>query len=123
LKKNIVTATGLISIYLVVLILIMGLGYIDGKTLKSALIPIFVNLINFIAAITLFNVFGKEDNKSFLIYNFGGLVIRLLLMLAIIFYCLKFLNIEVYAFIFHFLIFYFLLQIIEIKIFAEYKQR
>jgi len=123
LKKNIVTATGLISIYLVVLILIMGLGYIDIKTLKSALIPIFVNLINFIVAISLFNVSGKKNNKSFLIYNFGGLAVRLLLMLAIIFYCLKFLNIEVYAFIFHFLIFYFLLQIIEIKIFAEYKQR
>jgi hypothetical protein len=122
-KKNITVILSAIVVYLIFLILIGFIGLIDGITLKSSIIPVFISTGNFLVAVYLFRLSHKKDNVSFLIYNFGGLVIRLGVILVLIFYCLKFLNIETYAFIFHLLIFYFLLQIMEIKIITENKQR
>lgn len=123
MKKKIIFAVIILAIYIGTLLSIRVAGLIQDKIFFAALLGILLNIINFSVAIFLFmNSMGK-NNETFLIYNFGGLGVRILILLAVIFYCLKFLNIETYAFIFHFLIFYFLLQIMEIKIFAENKQR
>lgn len=121
-KKIIFSFSGLI-IYILILVFLKVFYVIDDKSFFSSVIGVFINAFNFGAAIFLFLQSDGKSDKRFIIFNFGGLVVRILIVLAIIFSCLKFLNIDTSAFIFHFLIFYFLLQIMEITIFAEKKQR
>lgn len=113
----------IILAYLLFLVILFLTQQIDKRFLISGFAAIVISFFNYFLAIFLYRFSLKSNNNLFFKFNLGGLVIRILLMLILIFYCLNFLNIEVYAFIFQLIIFYFLLQIFEIKLFAEYKQR
>ena len=78
--------------------------------LFAALITTF----NFILGLLSIKLSLKKPIKTFLILFLGGMVFRLMLMLAEVYICLKFLELKGNNFIFLVFIFYVLYQIIEI---------
>ncbi|MGE5682127.1 MAG: hypothetical protein ACM34K_14760, partial [Bacillota bacterium] len=52
-----------------------------------------INALNVTASLLAFNYTVNKSNSAFLIFNFGGMVVRLFLLLGIILIFLKFLNI------------------------------
>lgn len=73
-------------------------------------------LINFLVFIVSIEYSFSKSNKTFLIFNLGGIAFRLILTLIGIFIAIKFLNIELYGFIFTLLIWYIMFIIYEIYI-------
>ena len=73
-----------------------------------------LNLINSFAAVKLFNISYKKGASSFMIYNLGGLGLRLMVLLVIFVIVIKFLNIDEYGFILIFFLFYFISLIFEV---------
>lgn len=74
-----------------------------------------VAIINYILFLVLFKI-SIKNNSNFLLINLGGMVIRILIMLVLVFIIVKFLKIDEYRFIFAFFIMYFLLLINELYI-------
>lgn len=103
------------SVILIVIVLVMRIfNVISYSIFISAGLAIILNFVNTIAAIGLFDKSFKKNNKIFLINVLGGMGVRILFLLLLIFIILKTLNIEKYQFIFTFFILYFLLLFYEI---------
>ncbi|MCX8056262.1 MAG: hypothetical protein N3F03_01460 [Ignavibacteria bacterium] len=93
-------------------------GYIvvaDRVILKSIFFGWVVVLINFIIGLIAFNLSKNQDNKNFLKIYFGGMILRLIILLIIIFGTLKFIGINPISFLFSLFIFYIINQIIELR--------
>jgi hypothetical protein len=84
------------------------LNVITDLFLVSAIYAGIINLINTLAAIKLFDISFKSGTSFFMIYTLGGLGVRLMLLLIIFVIVIKFLNIDNYAFILVFFLFYFI---------------
>ena len=78
-----------------------------------------LNIINFFAASFAFKWTLKKNNKHFLIFNLGGMGVRLFFLLSSIFILLNFLKIDIYAFILVFFVFYFVFLIVEVNYFHK----
>ncbi len=94
--------------------LLFHFNLISFQILVSLSLGILIPFINFLIFYTLFSQSFNKSNKIFLIFNLGGMVFRLILMLAALFITLKYLNIDVYGFIFVFFLWYVLLLVYEI---------
>ena len=81
---------------------------------KSILIGNFLAFLNFILGLTFVSWGINRPNKQFLASLFGGLLIRLSLLLILLTSTLIFLEINEIVFIFSLLFFYFLYVTIEI---------
>lgn len=113
----------IIVLYTIVYLVLGFLYYTD--TIKelffiSSVYAGVLNLFNSFAAVKLFNISYKKGASSFMIYNLGGLGLRLMVLLVIFVLVIKFLNIDEYGFILIFFLFYFISLIFEV-IFYIYK--
>ena len=81
---------------------------------KSIFIGDAIAFLNFILGMICILYGINRSNKIFLISLFGGLILRLTIMLALVLVCLKFLDINEISFIFSLLFFYFFYVIIEV---------
>jgi hypothetical protein len=97
-----------------VAIILYFLSIISELILFSVIYAGLLNIINFAAATFAFNWTLKKDNKNFLIFNLGGMGVRLFFLLLGVFILLKFLKIDFYAFILVFFVFYFIFLIVEV---------
>ena len=96
------------------IVLFYSFGIISFELLKSLIIGGFITYLNFALGFLSFSLaFGKSAN-IFLIVVFGGMVLRLFMMVIMVFISLKFLDIRVGVFIFVILFFYIFYLIIEI---------
>lgn len=86
---------------------------------ESFIIGIILNLINSVLAYYFFKKSLKKQNKPFLMLVFGGMTFRLFLLLALFALIIIFLKIDRYAFIFTFLIIYFISLAWEISIYLK----
>ena len=91
---------------------------ISVEFLTASIYSGLLNLANAFAAIAIFNTAVKKNNKGFLILNFGGMTVRLLLLLVSIFIFFKLTSIDKYGFIILFFVFYFVFLIYEINHFV-----
>lgn len=119
-KISIVSIT--ILLYLIAAIVLFLLYY--GQDFNSSLyfslsLALSLNFLNYLCALVLFTISVKKSNKTFLIYNFGGMVVRMFLMLGAVIISIKTLKIDQYAFIFTFLVFYFISLLGEIVYFHK----
>jgi len=89
-------------------------GTISNLFFISSIYAGILNLINALAAVQLFKISYKTGGSSFMIYNLGGLGIRLLFLLTIFVLVIKFLNIDKYGFILVFFLFYFISLVFEV---------
>ena len=78
------------------------------------LYAVIITTFNFVLGLLSIKLSLKKSIKTFLILFLGGMVFRLLLMLAEVYICLKFLELKGNNFIFLVFIFYVFYQIIEI---------
>jgi hypothetical protein len=100
--------------FYIVAFILFQLQVIDQLILVSAVYAGLLNIINFVTASAAFIWTLKKDNKKFLIFNLGGMGVRLFFLLLGIFILLKFLKIDFYAFILVFFVFYFIFLIVEV---------
>lgn len=110
-KKKITTPKVLFLIYITAGIVCFSLTFfpsIKGQIIFSFFAALLINSLNLISAMLLFRYSMNKSTKIFLISNLGGMVLRMMLMLIIFIISLKTLNIDQYAFIFTFLVFYFI---------------
>ncbi|MEJ5351243.1 MAG: ATP synthase subunit I [Melioribacteraceae bacterium] len=114
--KQIKLSAGIIILVNAIIILLSYFEILSKSQVKSLIFACIISIINYIIFLFLFNKSIKKENKKFIEINLGGMVLRILLMLALIFLTLKFLKVDKYEFIFAFLIWYILLLIFEINI-------
>lgn len=107
-------------------LLIVTLLYIfrvvSTQVFNSAMAALFLNLINSTAAVILYFKSVDKNNKQYYIYNLGGMVARLFFLVIMVFITIKFLNIDLVAYILIFLIFYFYMLVTELFIFIKNKK-
>lgn len=84
---------------------------------EASLIALVINIPTTYSAYFFFNKSLGKSNNEFLLFNLGGMMIRLFFLLVVVFIVIKFLNIDKYAFIFLFFIFYFTSLIFEVNYF------
>lgn len=101
---------------LLISFLLFHLNYISFQRFFSLALGIAIPFINFLIFYFLYFFSYNKSNKTFLIYNIGGMALRLILLLASLFWVLKYLKIDVYGFIFVFFLYYILLLVSEIII-------
>ncbi|MEE9431164.1 MAG: hypothetical protein V3V16_08995 [Melioribacteraceae bacterium] len=112
--------------YLVSFILVSLLNYLEviSQTFfLSALYAGAINISNTFLAAILYNRSYKSNHTIFMIFNFGGLGIRLFFLLISFILVIKFLNIDKYGFIFIFFIFYFVSLIIEVIFYSTSSEK
>ncbi len=94
---------------------------IIGKTtFSSGAFAIILNFINTAVAKYSYDYSYTKSNKIFMMFTLGGMFLRLIFLLVTILILLMFLNIDKYAFILIFFMFYFVLLIFEI---IQYKTK
>jgi F0F1-type ATP synthase assembly protein I len=102
-------ATLAIAFLIYLEIMTLNIGY-------SILIGISIATINFLLFIGAYAYSIKKTNKTFLIFNLGGMGIRLLIMLSLVFISIKILKVGLLGFIFALFIWYIFFLIFEIAI-------
>jgi hypothetical protein len=105
----------IVSFLILIILLILSFGTSDNRIVfKSFLFSDVITFQNFVFGL-LFILYGiKRSDKIFLISIFGGLILRLGIMLGLVLVCLKSLEINEISFIFSLLFFYIFYAIIEI---------
>jgi len=116
-----------------ILILILGLlfflagshlfHWFSSKVNFSILLAVAITYLNFLLFINFYSFSLKKSNKTFLIFNLGGMTFRLIMILSFVFIVLNYLKVEQYAFIFALYILYFVLLFVEILIVKESFER
>jgi hypothetical protein len=106
--------------YVITYILIY-LDIINITTELSIFFALFLNLINLFLAMLLFNISKNRSNQLFLLLNLGGMGVRVVFLLFTFTLSLIFLEIDKYAFILVFLIFYSVSILFEVKHFNSKK--
>jgi len=107
----------IIYLYIIIYSLLLILYFtniLSQLFLISTVYAGILNLINTFAAVKIFNKSYQSSNSIFMIYNLGGLGIRLFILLIAFILAIKFLNIDKYAFILVFFLFYFISLIFEV---------
>jgi hypothetical protein len=103
-------AAAVIILFLIFLEIIAShLGY-------SILNALVIASVNFFLFTTAYAYSVKKSNKTFLLFTMGGMGVRLLLTLALIFISIKFLKVDLLGFIFTLFIWYIFFLIFEIVI-------
>ena len=92
-------------------------GVFEKTIITAALLSGGITLVNSFAAQILFDKSYQQSNQKFLIYNLGGMGVRLIFLLVVVFIVIKFLKIDEYEFIFLFFIFYFTSLFLEVNYF------
>ncbi len=87
----------------------------------SVFLAIFINMINLSIALSFYNFSKSKSNQLFLLLNLGGMGVRIFFLLITFTLSLIFLEIDKYAFILVFLIFYSMSIVFEIKHFNSKK--
>lgn len=104
---------------ILILVILNLLDFAGWNSVQAALIAGLINAVNAFAAYIFFEKSYQKSNNKFLIYNLGGMILRLLFLLVFVFIVIKFLKIDKYAFIFLFFIFYFTSLFFEVRYFMK----
>ncbi len=116
LTKNLKFPIGFFILTIIVIYLLNSFEIISIIARNSILYACLVSFINFLVFILLAEFSFKKSNKTFLLYNLGGMGLRVLMMLVLVFLIIKFLEVDEFKFIFVFFLLYILLLIYEINI-------
>jgi len=122
--KKINRTTFYIYIPLIIISYVLYLtSVIDHKSFVSIFTALFLNLINLFAALLFYYLSINRSNQVFMLLNIGGMGVRIFFLLFGVMMSLIFLEIDEYAFIFIFLIFYSISIYVEIEYFYKVNQK
>lgn len=92
------------------------LNVIELNTGNSIMMGISITTVNFLLFVGAYAYSIKKGNKTFIIFTLGGMGIRLLIMLSLVFISIKMLKVDLLGFIFTLFIWYIFFLIFEIAI-------
>ncbi len=93
------------------------------EKIKSLLYSGIIGTINIVAAFFTIKLTIEKEDKTFMKTFFGGMGIRVLILIAVIISIIKFLDIDQFTFILSLLILYVLYQIWEIWLINSYLRK
>ncbi len=105
-----------------ILFLIYSSGKIQSTTFSSFAIAGGLTTFNFVLGLLAIKIGISRSDKIFILSILGGMLIRMILLLGVVFISLKFLEINHNSFIFTVLFFYIYYLIIEI-IYLNFKRK
>ena len=108
--------------YLSSFIIVLILHYfkiINELSYFSIIYAGILSLINVLTAVLLFRYSYKSRHSSFMIFNFGGIGVRIFFLLIALVLVIKLLNIDKYAFILVFFLFYFISLSLEVVYYLQ----
>ncbi len=108
-------------LFLLILIFLQHKGLITPINFNSVLYGFIISTVNILLGIWTITYGLEKSEKIFLITVFGGLLLRLLIVLTLILLTLKFLFVSLNSFIFTTFIFYFYYLIVEVYILTRKK--
>ena len=97
-----------------ILLILKEFSVITPISFYSYLYACIIAFLNHIAFNILLDFSFKKSNQIFLIVNLGGMGLRVLFMLILVFIAIKFLKIDEFKFIFAFFLLYVLFMVYEI---------
>lgn len=100
-----------------IFVLLNLFNVIEWYLVEACLIAAGLNMLTSFSAYYFFKKSLGKSNKEFLIFNLGGMFLRIIFLLIVVIIVIKFLNVDKYAFIFLFFIFYFTSLIFEVNFF------
>ncbi len=101
--------------------LLKNFEVIDVSIELTVFLALFLNIVNLFIALLFYDFSKSKSSQTFLILNFGGMGVRIFFLLITFTLSLIFLEIDKYAFILVFLIFYSMSIVFEIKHFNSKK--
>jgi hypothetical protein len=118
--KNKLISSGIILVLINIIVLfLLLLKFIDLRFFTSFEYSTLLGLGNYLLFVSFSHFSIKKSNKTFLLVNLGGMVLRLFLMLFVVLLVLNYLKVDQYAFIFGFLFWYLFFLVFEILIVKE----
>jgi len=116
LKKNkiLVLLLSLPLISFIIITILYLLNHLDSQLFSSILWGFLISSLNLLLGLLNIKFGIEKSDKSFLIIVFGGVVLRLFLMLGLIIIALKILFVSLNSFIFTTFIYYFYYLMVEI---------
>jgi hypothetical protein len=123
LKKNRLLVFLLVIpiIFITTVTILYSLNHLDSQIFYSLFWGFSISTLNLIMGLTSIHFGLEKSDKLFLIIVFGGLILRLFLMLSLIIIALNFLFVRLNSFIFTTFIFYFYYLLVEIFVLARKK--
>lgn len=123
LKKNRLLVFLLVIpiIFITTVTILYSLNHLDSQIFYSLFWGFSISTLNLIIGLTSIRFGLEKSDKLFLIIVFGGLILRLFLMLSLIIIALNFLFVRLNSFIFTTFIFYFYYLLVEIFVLARKK--
>ena len=122
--KKIIKTTFYIYIPLIIISYLFKLTAVINHTMfVSIFTALFINLINLFTALLFYHLSINRSNQVFMLLNLGGMGARVFFLLIGVMMSLIFLEIDKYAFILVFLIFYSVSITTEIKYFYKVTQK
>ncbi len=95
----------------------------QAELFKAVGFALLLNFLNSFLAIALFLFSVNGTNRKFLVFNLGGIGVRIFLMLIGIIIILKILKIDLIDFILVFFVFYFVQIFFEIRFFHKFNNK
>ena len=103
----------------IIFAILYAFNVIEWSILEACLLAASINMLTAYSAYFFFKKSFGRSNNDFLLFNLGGMLLRILFLLVVVIIVIKFLNVDKYAFIFLFFIFYFTSLIFEVNYFRK----
>jgi len=121
-KRFFLSVTVIMALYAGIVWLVSGAYAFSATQNKALLIAGILSAVNIVISFMILTSSYNKDIKSFMVFYFGGMGIRLLFLLLIIFIVLKFMQIDIFVFILSLFVLYFIFQTLEIYYVHSYKK-
>lgn len=95
--------------------LLLLFGSVNTGFIIPFIYAIGLNIINAALSVYSFQKGYKNSTKNFLLFIFGGMIIRMFLILLLFFIVIKYFNVDITIFVFTFFVLYFIALILEIN--------
>lgn len=92
---------------------------LNGSVFSACLISGVLAGVNVISSVWAFSRAQNRSNSQFLLYNFGVMSLRMLILLIIIFILIQYFNVDKYGFVFSFFFCYIVFLVVEILFFTN----
>ena len=108
-------------LFIIIILILYFLGRFESITFSSFLYGFLIATLNFLLGIFSIKIGLHKSNQIFLIVVFGGIILRLFIILLLILLTLNFLFVSLNSFIFTTFILYFYYLTVEIYILIQKK--
>ncbi len=119
MKNKLILSGIMLFLVDIIAVLFLLLKIVDLSFFISFEYSAILGLCNYLLFVSFSHFSIKKSNKTFLLVNLGGMILRLFLMLIVVLLVLNYLKVDQYAFIFGFLFWYLFFLVFEILIVKE----